>query len=372
MCIRDRPITGPSKPQSINSPLPQGPFNEQPKPANIAQPGLRPGGPPSNVAPPPPVPKPSLNNPIEEQKQNFVPPVAQQKTVQPLGKAQSIPGPPKPQGPPAALPGPPQPLNKTVMSPGMPPNMSNTPKGVVQPPPTAHHNQVQPPVPTPGSGPAPIPRPGQNFGVGGKPIPAKPETIAPPQKTIPQPPQQVKQPSEELKQGQINQPVRPPTTLPRPGLPGPGLPGPQKAAALGPGGVSRPPMMGPTNPQQIAQPLAQANTQAQGGATFDVTSLQQEYMPIYETIMGASSILNQIERNPKRRQEMESKLNILFQLLAENKMNPNTIELVQSMCHEMRVNNMTEAISIHSQITKQDWENNKDWMVPLKRILTRR
>ncbi len=34
--------------------------------------------------------------------------------------------------------------------------------------------------------------------------------------------------------------------------------------------------------------------------------------------------------------------------------------------------NSGEALNYYSQITKSDWENNKEWMVPLKRLITRK
>lgn len=69
---------------------------------------------------------------------------------------------------------------------------------------------------------------------------------------------------------------------------------------------------------------------------------------------------------------MKEKVEVLFRLLAQNTVAPNTLQLISKLCAQMDADNQQDALATHAEISRLDWEPNKDWLVPLKRLLNRK
>jgi len=79
-----------------------------------------------------------------------------------------------------------------------------------------------------------------------------------------------------------------------------------------------------------------------------------------------------LKKNPKRRQDLEAKMNLLFINLANCTISGNTLKNLNKLVLELNRDNEQQAMFFFQEITKDDWNNNKDWLMVLKRLITKK
>jgi hypothetical protein len=149
-------------------------------------------------------------------------------------------------------------------------------------------------------------------------------------------------------------------------------PPPTSFNKAGPGGLKTP----PPNQKAIPKP----NLGGSGSLTTTQTTnqmLTDADLPehcglIYETVMRGIEVLDQIDKNPKKRIENEQKMNSLFQILAAGSMKENTFQMVSTLCDELVNGNFDKARALQEKIAKDDWDANKDWLNVMRRIILRK
>eukprot|EP00331_Platyophrya_macrostoma_P030170 CAMPEP_0176439328 /NCGR_PEP_ID=MMETSP0127-20121128/19875_1 /TAXON_ID=938130 /ORGANISM="Platyophrya macrostoma, Strain WH" /LENGTH=1227 /DNA_ID=CAMNT_0017823571 /DNA_START=210 /DNA_END=3893 /DNA_ORIENTATION=- len=154
----------------------------------------------------------------------------------------------------------------------------------------------------------------------------------PPQKTIPQP----------------NQLNKPPTGFPT------NQPKPNQ-------GFNQPP------PTKTIQPQQQEPEEPQ---YVDATSIPSKSRVVYDTLNELLTLIDAIEKNPARQNEIVGKFQKFYVKLADDSVNPKTLSNAVRMCQEINNQNLAGAFQYYQAISKDDWEANKDWMLILKRLLS--
>mmetsp|Transcript_32758 Transcript_32758/g.29629 ORF Transcript_32758/g.29629 Transcript_32758/m.29629 type:complete len:86 (-) Transcript_32758:116-373(-) len=83
-------------------------------------------------------------------------------------------------------------------------------------------------------------------------------------------------------------------------------------------------------------------------------------------------ILEQVDKNPRKKIEMETKMNSLFNILISGTMKQTTAEYLVQLCEAIDGENFDEARQLQERIAKEDFEANKDWIMAIRRIINRK
>mmetsp|Transcript_118155 Transcript_118155/g.166082 ORF Transcript_118155/g.166082 Transcript_118155/m.166082 type:complete len:86 (+) Transcript_118155:558-815(+) len=83
-------------------------------------------------------------------------------------------------------------------------------------------------------------------------------------------------------------------------------------------------------------------------------------------------ILETVDKNPRKKIEMETKMNSLFNILVGGTMNQHTAENLILLCEAVDAENFDEARQLQEKIAKDDFEANKDWIMAIRRIINRK
>ncbi|GAA5877749.1 hypothetical protein JCM8547_001527 [Rhodosporidiobolus lusitaniae] len=315
------PSSGPQfAPPPPRTGTPSGGPQFAPPPPRTGTPGAPPPPRASNgAAPPPPAPG----------QFNRAPPAGQGQGPTPPGSA-GFPPPPQPQQgqqqqQQGVAPAPPRPSSRGAgqFPPPPPPPTSQQPgQGGVPPLPSSQQGRFPPPPP-PGAGQAGArPAPPQAQGVNG----AGPANGAPP------PPQQ---------QGQQQQPPPPPPPM------------------AGGGGAARPP----------------PPPQAQGGKypPGDRSHVPPPYRPIFETLAGELRRLRQVTppQQAKVINDTEKRLNVLFDALNCETIQPQTAKNVEAVTQAIAARNQQAALDAHLRMLTAAPTEAAPWQAALKFVVSR-
>eukprot|EP01017_Pseudomicrothorax_dubius_P006138 TRINITY_DN1169_c0_g1_i2.p2 TRINITY_DN1169_c0_g1~~TRINITY_DN1169_c0_g1_i2.p2 ORF type:complete len:118 (-),score=36.83 TRINITY_DN1169_c0_g1_i2:164-517(-) len=105
---------------------------------------------------------------------------------------------------------------------------------------------------------------------------------------------------------------------------------------------------------------------------FDRNSVPAENQHIVDAITRYFPVLEEVERNAARRAELQEKIEIAFRQLASRSVKPGTVQLLDTLAEQLNRDSLDEALKTHAAISRSDWDSNKEWLVPLKRLLLRK
>ena len=99
---------------------------------------------------------------------------------------------------------------------------------------------------------------------------------------------------------------------------------------------------------------------------------------IVEYFRQESDILAQVEQNPKKKQDLDIKLKVLYRRLINKELTPEIISLlknaIKGMSHAIKIiiamqaGNFMLANNYISGLSSMCWERNKEWIQAFKRI----
>lgn len=125
-----------------------------------------------------------------------------------------------------------------------------------------------------------------------------------------------------------------------------------------------------------SMPKQNLNTQSNqfGSSNRQLTDadLPEECRSIYHSVIKGIDILDKIDKNPKKRIELEQKMNALFIILANGTMKESTFNLLSKLSDDLDNENIDEARSLQEKIAKEDWDANKEWLNAMRRIILRK
>jgi hypothetical protein len=71
----------------------------------------------------------------------------------------------------------------------------------------------------------------------------------------------------------------------------------------------------------------------------------------------------------KKITDIETRLKILFNRIANNEISAATLQELSAMCSAMSAEQYTAAQRHHLQLVKTEWSTNQDWLLPFKTLL---
>jgi protein transport protein SEC31 len=142
-------------------------------------------------------------------------------------------------------------------------------------------------------------------------------------------------------------------------------------------GRPMPPVAGPKMGQigqmgHVGQPTG-STTSIPEKFTGDVSQLPEEFQPLYDTIMRGMDLLDQIDQqNPKKKAEMDQKMNQLFDILVAGTMKPVTVNDLKRLVKALDQEDLNTALTMQQKIAREDYTANKDWLYVMRRVVTRK
>jgi len=105
----------------------------------------------------------------------------------------------------------------------------------------------------------------------------------------------------------------------------------------------------------------------------DVSQLPEEFHPVYDTIMRGMDLIDQIDQqNPKKKAEMDQKMNTLWDILLSGSMKPVTVNDLKRMAKALDQEDLNTAVTMQQKIAREDYTANKEWLYVMRRIVTRK
>lgn len=98
---------------------------------------------------------------------------------------------------------------------------------------------------------------------------------------------------------------------------------------------------------------------------------------ILEFFKQESDLIAQIEQNPKKKQDMDNKIKVLYRRLINKELTPEIINILKTAIRSnimniiiaIQTNNLVQASNNISALTSMCWDRNKEWIQALKRIV---
>jgi len=118
------------------------------------------------------------------------------------------------------------------------------------------------------------------------------------------------------------------------------------------------------------QPQALNPSDTQDSLLTNPSAIPEKYLNIYNTV---KNIFEEIqEQNPRRKMELFTKINLLLSRLVKGQLSMRTIKRLEDVCQNLEMNNLDTAKSIFEEMIKEEWEQNKDWLLAFKRIVMKK